>query len=188
MIIDIFSRYGVAWEVCEAESGEEASKLMSRAVLSENCLHKPLVLHSDNGAPMKSLTLKSKLEDLGIIASFSRPRASNDNPYSEAMFRTLKYCPQWPKQGFDSLENARLWVNEFMQWYNYEHCHSKIKFVSPSQRHNGHDVDILEGRKGVYEAAYLRRPERWSGSIKNWTRPGNVALNPEKKEVINKVA
>lgn len=188
LVTDIFSRYGVAWEVCEAESGEEAASLMTRAVLSQNCLHKPLVLHSDNGAPMKSLTLKAKLEELGIIASFSRPRVSNDNPYSEAMFRTLKYCPQWPKKGFDSLEDARLWVNDFMQWYNHDHCHSKIKFVTPAQRHYGDDYNVLDCRKEVYKAAYLRKPERWSGNIRNWSRPDSVALNPDKIEAFKKAS
>jgi len=188
LVTDIFSRFGVAWEVCEAECGEEAAKLMARAVLSQNCLHQPLVVHSDNGAPMKSLTLKAKLEELGIIASFSRPRVSNDNPYSEAMFRTLKYCPQWPEKGFNSLEDARRWVNSFMRWYNHDHCHSKIKFVTPSQRHYGEDMAILASRRQVYEAAYLCRPERWSGNRRNWIRPVEVALNPEKIATLDRAA
>lgn len=180
LVTDIFSRYGVAWEVCESESGEEAAKLMARAKLGQNCLHQPLVLHSDNGAPMKSLTLKAKLEELKIIASYSRPRVSNDNPYSEAMFRTLKYCPQWPSKGFEDIESARLWANKFMDWYNNKHYHSGIKFVSPAQRHEGTDHKILENRTNVYEIAFMRCPERWSGSRRNWSRQNEVTLNPEK--------
>ena len=182
LVTDIFSRYGVAWEVCESESGEEAAKLMARAKLNQNCLHQPLVLHSDNGAPMKSLTLKAKLEELNVIASYSRPRVSNDNPFSEALFKTLKYCPQWPSKGFDTIEAARCWVNEFMDWYNNKHCHSSIKFVTPAQRHEGIDQAILDNRVNVYELAYFKHPERWSGARRNWSRPESVTLNPEKAE------
>tara|TARA_B110000879_G_C11099177_1_gene482406 strand:- start:373 stop:1269 length:897 start_codon:yes stop_codon:yes gene_type:complete len=182
LVTDIFSRYGVAWEVCESESGKEAAELMTRAKLNQNCLHQPLVLHSDNGAPMKSLTLKAKLEELNVIASYSRPRVSNDNPYSEAMFKTLKYCPQWPSKGFSDIEAARGWVNEFMDWYNNKHCHSGIKFVTPAQRHEGKDHTILDNRTNVYEVAFMRHPERWSGERRNWSRPTEVTLNPEKIE------
>ncbi|MBN0120159.1 transposase family protein, partial [Pseudomonas aeruginosa] len=92
-----YSRKGVGWEVYAQESGELAAKLLQRSVIGEQCLRQPLVLHSDNGAPMKSLTLLSKMHDLGITPSRGRPRVSNDNPYSESLFRTLKYCPQWPQ-------------------------------------------------------------------------------------------
>lgn len=93
LVEDVFSRYGVAWEVHEEESGENAAELMTKAVIKEQCFKKPLVLHSDNGAPMKSFTLRAKLQELSITTSFSRPRVSNDNPYSESLFRTLKYTP-----------------------------------------------------------------------------------------------
>src|SRR5690606_12673924 len=101
--------------------------------------------------PMKSYTLMAKLEDLGISPSYSRPRVSNDNAFPEALFRTLKYCPQWPSQGFKSLGEARQWVQRFVQWYNQEHRHSKIRFVTPAQRHAGEDIAILAQRKRVYE-------------------------------------
>lgn len=188
LITDIFSRYGVAWEVCEAESGEEAAKLISRAVLSQNCLSNPPVLHSDNGAPMKSLTFKAKLEELSITASYSRPRVSNDNPYSEAMFKTLKYCPQWPADCFDSLEEAQGWVEKFMQWYNERHCHSQTKFVTPAQRHQGVDKIVLAKRKAVYEKAYARNPKRWSRNIRNWSWISDVTLNPEKITSLSEVS
>ena len=102
MIEDLFSRKIVGFEVYEQESGEHASALLQRTVLCEQCFNEPIpvVLHSDNGAPMKSLTFKAKMEEMGIISSYSRPRVSNDNPYSEALFRSLKYCPMWPSNGF----------------------------------------------------------------------------------------
>lgn len=120
LIEDIYSRKGVGWEVHERECGEQAAALLQRSVLREQCWQRPLVLHSDNGAPMKSATLLCKMHELGISPSRGRPRVSNDNPYSEALFRTLKYCPQWPADGFASLAAARQWVREFMGWYNDE--------------------------------------------------------------------
>ena len=149
LVEDIYSRKGVGWEVYEEESGAHASALMERTVLNERCVGKPLVLHSDNGAPMKSSTLLSKLYDLGITPSRGRPRVSNDNPYSESLFRTLKYCPQWPKDGFADLDAARCWVRDFIRWYNHEHRHSRIRFVTPAQRHRGEDQEVQIGRAHV---------------------------------------
>lgn len=180
MVEDLFSRCGVHWEVHDCESGEFASALFSQAVL-KCCLNgeRP-VLHSDNGSPMKSFTLRAKLDALGIQSSFSRPRVSNDNPYIESMFRTVKYCPQWPSQGFESLEIARQWVASFMDWYNEEHRHSALRFVTPGQRYRGEDQDLLERREAIYRKAKERNPNRWSGRTRNWKPIGNVALNPEK--------
>jgi len=183
LIEDIYSRKIVGWEVHESETGESAAELMQRTVIVEQCFRKPLVLHSDNGSPMKSCTLQSKLVDLGITPSHSRPRVSNDNAYSESLFRTLKYCPQWPSQGFTSLDIARDWVNSFVNWYNNEHRHSRIKFVTPAQRHRGEDKAILQKRDNVYELAKSRNPERWSGNTRDWNPVGDVALNPEKEEI-----
>lgn len=177
---DIFSRKGVAWEVHESETGSYAADLVQRAVLREQCVGTPLVLHADNGAPMKSHTLLTKLYDLGIAPSYSRPRVSNDNPYSESLFKTLKYSPKWPSGGFSSLEEARQWVEAFMRWYNHEHRHSRIKFVTPAQRHTGEDKAILANRKHVYESARQRHPQRWTGGTRNWNFIGEVALNPER--------
>lgn len=175
---DLFSRFGVAFEVHESESAEHASALMSQAVFREQCYLKPPILHSDNGSVMKSSMLDAKLESLGIMRSHSRPRVSNDNPYIESFFRTLKYCPQYPSQGFDDLVSARAWVAEFMHWYNYEHRHSKIKFVTPAQRHKREDAKLLEARKDIYEQAKMCHPERWSGRTRNWDYQDMVALNP----------
>lgn len=181
MIEDLFSRRGVHWEVHDRENGEFASALISQAVL--NCCktgERP-TLHSDNGSPMKSFTMRAKMDALGITPSYSRPRVSNDNPYIESMFRTVKYCPQWPSQGFGSLDAARQWVASFMRWYNEEHRHSALRFVTPGQRYRGEDQALLEKRRAVYQAAKDRNPNRWSGNTRNWQPIGTVALNPEKE-------
>ena len=180
LIIDIYSRKIVGWEVHEQEGGEEAAALIQRSVIAEHCFRRPLVLHADNGSPMKSQTMQSKLYDLGIIPSHSRPKVSNDNPYSESLFRALKYCPRWPSEGFESLEAARKWVGQFVDWYNHEHRHSQIRFITPAQRHRGEDSTILTCRKQVYEQAKAANPARWSGQTRNWDPVGPVALNPER--------
>lgn len=180
LVEDIYSRKITGWEVHSHESGELAAELMQRTVLAEQCFRQPLVLHSDNGSPMKSYTLQSKLADLGISSSHSRPRVSNDNAYSESLFRTLKYCPQWPSQGFATLDIARDWVKAFVDGYNNDHRHSRIKFVTPVQRHRGEDTAILKKRHKVYELAKSNMPARWSGNTRNWNPVGDVALNPEK--------
>lgn len=180
MVEDLFSRYGVAWEVHETKDSELASRLMQQAVWREKLVDKAKpVLHSDNGSMMKSLTLRAKLDDLGISQSFSRPRVSNDNAYVESFFHTLKYGPTWPVKGFATLEEARDWVQQFMQWYNHEHRHSKIRFVTPAQRHRGEDTAILAKRKQVYEAARAANPTRWSGETRDWSPITKVMLNPE---------
>jgi putative transposase len=188
LIEDIYSRKIVGWEVHQQESGESAAQLLQRTVMREQCFKKPLVLHSDNGAPMKSVTLKAKMEELCITGSHSRPRVSNDNPYSESLFRTMKYCPRWPSEGFKDLQTVRDWVSTFVSWYNDEHCHSRIGFVTPSQRHRGEDKALLLGRKAVYEQAKARMPCRWSGKTRKWAYVSAVALNPERPEQENEKA
>ncbi len=178
LIEDIYSRKGVGYEVYEHEQGELAADLMEKTVIKEKCFKKPLVLHSDNGSPMKSQTLLEKLYELGVTPSRSRPRVSNDNPFSESLFRTLKYCPKWPSEGFNSIEEARKWVNEFMDAYNNEHRHSQIRFVTPAQRHAGIDTQILEKRQVVYARAKAANPRRWSKNTRNWQPVGAVTLNP----------
>lgn len=180
---DIYSRKAVGWDVYEQESGELAAELLQRIVMTEQCFDAPPVLHSDNGAPMKSLTLLAKMYDLGITPSRGRPRVSNDNPYSESLFRTLKYCPQWPVDGFANIEMARSWVRDFITWYNDRHRHSRIRFVTPAQRHRGEDKAILKQRHVLYEKAKQKRPERWSGNTRNWEPVGTVDLNPERTEI-----
>ena len=180
MIVDVFSRKIVGWEVFDRESSENAASFVYKAVLAEGCILQPLVLHSDNGSPQKGSTLNAKLESLGIMASFSRPRVSNDNPYSEALFRTCKYRPDYPKSGFETIEDSRGWVGQFVCWYNDIHLHSAIRFVTPNQRHRGEDRQILEHRKLVYEKAKGRNKKRWSGATRNWDYIDHVWLNPPK--------
>ena len=180
MVQDIYSRYGVMWEVHECESGQLAAELIEKAIFREDCHQQRPVLHSDNGSPMKCQTMRVKLQELGITPSHSRPGVSDDNPYVESFFRTLKYCPQWPQKGFEHLDSARAWVAEFMYWYNHQHQHSKIRFVTPAQRHTGRDATVLKHRHDVYVEAKLKHPERWAGPTRNWAPIGKVALNPNK--------
>lgn len=178
LVVDVWSRKIVGWKVHECESPEFAKELIEEAVEREGVDPARLVLHSDNGGPMKGATLLATLVALGIVPSFSRPRVSDDNPYSEALFRTVKYRPEYPEGPFGSLEQARGWVEAFVQWYNTEHRHSAIAFVTPAQRHSGVHLAVLRGRKEVYEEAKRNRPDRWSGQVRNWEPIGAVVLNP----------
>ena len=178
LIIDMFSRLIVAYEVWETEKAQYAEQLIRRAVLAQGIQGRPLVLHSDNGSPMKAATFQATLEKLGVQSSFSRPRVSNDNPYSESLFKTLKYCPKYPFKEFATIEEARKWVKKFVTWYNQIHLHSGINYLTPYQRHYGLDKNIIENRIKVYEKAKAKHPERWSRNIRDWSLPDYVALNP----------
>jgi len=181
LIVDIFSRKIVGWEVWETESTACAEILIRRAVIREGIKGSPLVIHSDNGSPMKAATYQALLEALGITKSYSRPRVSNDNPYSESLFRTCKYRPEYPENGMGSLEGARKWVRLFVEWYNNQHHHSGIGFVTPEERHQGLADAILENRRKVYLQARERHPERWAKSPRKWSAPDWVALGPVKE-------
>ncbi len=152
-----------------------------RGVMAEGSPAGLTTPHADNGAIQKSSTLRAKLEQLGIAPSFSRPRVSNDNAYAESLFKTLKYRPGYPADGFASLEDARNWVQAFVQWYNNQHRHSKLNYVTPSQRHTGEDNMVLSKRHELYQAARAANPSRWSGNTRNWQRSGSVVLNPDEK-------
>ena len=180
MIMDIFSRKIVGYAVHDKESSEHAAALAAKAYHAEGVNGKNIILHSDNGSPMKGATMLSTLHQLGVTPSFSRPSVSNDNPYSESLFKTMKYCPEYPSEPFKDKESAQKWVDRFVGWYNEEHCHSCIKFVSPQQRHAGLDKHILEERKRVYQEAKERTPARWSRGIRNWDYIKEVFLNPGK--------
>lgn len=184
MIEDIYSRKIVGFEVHQSETGELASELIQRAIWAEKCSHTGLVLHSDNGSPMKCLTMQAKMYELGVSGSRSRPGVSNDNPYSESLFKTLKYCPRYPSEGFESLEKARVWAAEFVRWYNEEHRHSRINFVTPAQRHRGEDRAILKKRAALYESVRAKNPERWSGDTRDWSVQGSVSLNPQRDQLV----
>lgn len=188
MIKDVYSRKLVANEVHESESAEQAAQLLRQACLREHRAGQPLVLHSDNGSAMKGSTMLAAMQNLGVMPSFSRPRVSNDNAYAEALFRTAKYCPLWPERPFDTLEQARNWVNSFVAWYNHEHRHSALKFVTPAQRHTGQAEELLRKRIELYEAARARHPERWSGNIRNWVLAPIVCLNPEREAVLQQTS
>ena len=156
---------------------ENAAQLIRRAARKEPVELDELTLHSDNGSPMKGSAMLATLQHLGIVPSFTRPRVCDDNPFSEALFRTLKYRPEYPDGPFEDLDAARRWVGDFVRWYNYEHQHSGIRFVRPIDRHERRDEAILEARKAVYKAAKARRPERWGGrDTRNWEPPKRVAV------------
>jgi putative transposase len=184
LILDLYSRKIVGWEIWPEESSENASILVRKAVFSENLISRkqPLVLHSDNGSPMKGVSLMETLNKLGITSSKSRPRVSNDNPYAESIFRTCKYRPDYPYKGFESIAAARQWVFEFARYYNCEHCHSGLNFLTPNQRHIGMDQTVFSNRTAVYEAAREKHPNRWSKEIRNWSLETEVWLNPEKDD------
>lgn len=179
LIVDVWSRKILGWDVHEAESSELAAALVERVRLDAERELDGWVLHSDNGGPMKGATMLATLQRLGVVPSFSRPRVSDDNPFAESLFRTLKYRPEYPVSGFATLEDARRWVAAFVHWYNHEHQHSGIGFVTPADRHAGDDLEILDVRRSVYERARRRNPERWSGDARAWSRPDVVVLNPE---------
>lgn len=184
MMKDIYSRKLVVNEVHESETSEYASRLLWKGCLREQTAGRPLILHSDNGTSMKGANMLARMYDLGVVPSFSRPRVSNDNAYAEALFRTAKYCPLWPERPFDTLQEARLWVHRFVNWYNNEHRHSSLKYVTPVQRHRGDAPALLKNRSLVYEAARLRNPHRWSGAIRNWRLSDTVFLNPERNQPV----
>jgi transposase InsO family protein len=180
LFLDVYSRKVVGWQVYDKESADYAADVLEAICLKEDIKQGEVILHSDNGSPMKGATMLVTMQKMGVIPSFSRPSVSNDNPYSEALFRTLKYTPKYPEQPFLNLAAARDWVGSFVKWYNEEHLHSGIKFVTPAKRHKGLDKKILENRHKVYQKAKQQYPHRWSGATRNWQMINAVHLNPEK--------
>jgi len=188
MIVDVFSRKVVGRVVHDVECATYAAELIRAACSAEGRDHEPLILHADNGGPMKGATMLATLQDLGVVPSFSRPRVSNDNPFSEALFRTAKYRPEYPSGPFASLDAARHWVDWFVDWYNNEHRHSAIRFVTPAQRHAGQDVEILARRRELYEQARARFPHRWTTNTRDWSRVDVVRLNPDSRHATTEAA
>ena len=179
LVVDLWSRKIVASAVHAEESSEHAAELLEQAHKRQGVAPGSLVVHMDNGSPMKGATLRATLDRLGVTSSYSRPSVSNDNPYSESLFRTLKYRPEYPSEAFASIEAAERWVADFVSWYNTQHRHSAIRFVTPEQRHSGRDVAILARRRETYEEARARHPERWTGEARNWNPVVEVMLNPD---------
>lgn len=188
LFLDLFSRKVVGWQVFDSECSQHAADMLRDICQREAIARQQLVLHSDNGGPMKGATMLATLRELGVAPSFSRPAVSNDNPYSESLFKTLKYRPAHPCQPFASLAAARTWVQHFVQWYNTEHRHSAIRFVTPSQRHHGLDHTLLRGRQAVYEAARARHPQRWAANTRDWSRVDEVQLNPDNSAAVGAAA
>jgi putative transposase len=182
MILDVWSRKIMAATVFSKESGQNSALLCVEAFHRHKVNPKGLVLHSDNGSPMKGSTMLVTLQRLGVVPSFSRPGVSNDNPFSESLFRTLKYRPEYPSHPFASEFQAQRWVDAFVHWYNTEHLHSEIRFVTPDERHYGVEITKLQKRKEVYKLAKQKNPSRWTGKTRNWEPVGLVRLNPERKE------
>jgi transposase InsO family protein len=186
LYVDLFSRFIVGWQVFECESQELGAELVKDICLRHHVQPGQLTLHSDNGGPMKGEIMVATLQRLGVAHTRSRPAVSNDNPYSEALFRTLKYRPEMPVEHFATVCHARAWVERLVHWYNEEHRHSKVTFVTPAQRHAGLDAQLLEGRKKVYECARAAQPQRWSKHTRRWEFVTDVDLNPDAKKEVQK--
>jgi transposase InsO family protein len=187
LILDLYSRKIIGWEVHDSDDSDHAARLARRTALAEGiaALDRKPVLHGDNGATLKATTVLAMLYWLGIKPSYSRPRVSDDNAFVEALFRTAKYRPQFPAKGFDNLDAARHWAAAFVRWYNVEHLHSGIRYVSPAARHEGRDHAILAARHTLYLQARDRNPSRWSRHTRNWSPVGVVKLNPERDSVVS---
>lgn len=176
LVLDVYSRKIVAHEVHDEESEAHAAALIAQAMQREGIPRDVLILHQDNGSPMKGSTFIAKLDELGIRRSYSRPGVSDDNAYSESLFRTCKYRPAYPG-AFATIEEARSWMLTFVRWYNHEHKHRNLKFVSPAERHCGDDQAIFRRRTAVYEQARAQHPLRWSRGIRHWSLSSEVWLN-----------
>ncbi len=188
--LDLYSRKIVGAEVHERDDSEHAVHLVRRTALAEGIAAMDIkpVPHGDNGSTLKATTVLAMLNWLGIKPSYSRPRVSDDNAFAESLFRTAKYRPEFPAQGFETLEGARAWAAEFVRWYNVEHRHSGIRYVSPQQRHTGRDQAILAARHMLYRQAQARHRARWSGATRDWSHIDAVTLNPERDEVVKLAA
>jgi putative transposase len=186
LILDLYSRKIVGFEVHDTDAAEHAAHLVRRTALAEgvHAMATRPVLHGDNGASLKPTTVLAMLAWLGIAPSYSRPRVSDDNAFAEALFRTAKYRPEFPAQGFADLDAARDWAARFVRWYNHAHRHSALRYVTPAQRHAGQDGALLAARHALYQAAQQSNPRRWSGQTRDWTPIGAVTLNPERDTVV----
>jgi putative transposase len=164
VILDIFSRYVVGWMVAHREQDGLAKRLIEETCLKQGIQPGQLIIHADRGSSMRSKAVAHLLSDLGITKTHSRPHVSDDNPYSEAQFKTLKYCPQFP-QRFGSIQDARCFCQGFLSWYNKEHYHSGIGLMTPESLHYGMAEDVLTRRRIVLAEAYEKHPNRFKGKM-----------------------
>ena len=177
-VIDIFSRFMVGWMIAERESATLARQLIATAAANQNIQPEQLTLHADNGKPMKAKTLALLLSDLGVEKSHSRPYVSDDNPFSEAQFKTLKYHPTYPDR-FGCIQDARAWARPFFDWYNYEHYHSGLNLLTPASVHYGQADAVRQQRQAVLAAAYAQFPQRFvHGEPMVKGAPDAVWINP----------
>ena len=181
LVMDVWSRRIVGWRIANVDSAEIAAEFVTKACQDGNVDPRGLVLHSDNGKPMRASTMLATLQWLGVVPSFSRPHVSDDNPYSEALFRTLKHTPVYPHIPFANIAAGDRWVARFVDWYNGEHRHSAIRYVTPDQRHDGREREILTRRHQLYQLARRSNPERWTRATRNWTPIDLVILNPQER-------
>jgi putative transposase len=177
VILDIFSRKIVGWAVDTAESETVAHRLIEVSCGRNGIDPHQLTLHSDRGAQMTSTTIAELLEDLSVTRSLSRPRVSNDNPYSEANFKTAKYRPDYPAR-FDTVDTARSWMRRFAAWYNHDHYHSGIGYLHPADVHDGTATQIVAARQAVLDTAYTQHPERFpNGAPRAAAPPAEAWIN-----------
>ena len=182
VILDIFSRYVVGWMVATRESALLADRLIKDTLIKQGIGRDQLTIHADRGSSMKSKTVTQLLADMGVTTSHSRPQVSNDNPYSEAQFKTLKYCPEFPER-FGSLEDARGFCCRFFPWYNDEHHHTGIGLLTPKMVHYGQAEEVIVKRRIVLENAYLAHPERFfNGKPKSQDLPSAAWINKPSSE------
>ena len=189
VILDIFSRYIVGWMVATRESAVLAERLIKASIEKQGIGRNQLILHADRGSSMKSKTVAQLLTDMGVTKSHSRPHVSDDNPYSESQFKTMKYCPQFPDR-FGSLQDARAFCRDFFPWYNGEHHHTGIGLLTPEMVHLGRAKEVVEQRRIVLEAAYLKHPERFiNGRPKKQDLPTAAWINkPDLESEIKEVS
>lgn len=179
-VLDIFSRYVVGWMIAEVESSELAKQLIAETARRQGIQPDQLILHADNGSPMKGKPLSQLLVDLGITKSHSRPHTSDDNPFSEAQFKTMKYRPDYPDR-FSSIGTARQWARTFFAWYNHDHYHSGLNLLTPASVHYGEAVAVQVQRQGVMSAAFQACPERFRAGLPSVKgAPTAVYINPPK--------
>lgn len=182
LFLDLFSRKIIGWDIHATQESSLSALLLEDICVNEKINKHQLVIHSDNGGPMKGATMLATMQRLCVVPSFSRPSVSNDNPFSESLFKTIKYCPIYPTKPFENVDAAKLWMEKFVQWYNEKHLHSGINFVTPASKHLGLDIELLKNRNEVYEKAKEKNPNRWSGKTRNWDAITVVKLNPLKEK------